>query len=128
MGIAACYRRLGNVDLRHIKHRDRRPARIENLTLFQYRSRPLDEPEPEPGLARHAAALEPHGAPTATEHARSERPLLGAVGRRHVAQVDVDQRQAGPRPLDLDDAVAAAIDAPGSAYREVVLPLDLYSF
>ena len=38
------------------------------------------------------------------------------------------KRQAGPRPLDLDDAVAAAVDAPGSAYREVVLPLDLYSF
>ena len=35
----------------------------------------------------------------------------------------IDELQAGSRPLDLDDAVSAAVDAAGTAYREVVLAL-----
>ena len=40
-----------------------------------------------------------------------------------MAQVNVNQRQTGPRPLDLDDAVTAAVDTARSEDGQVVLAL-----
>ena len=70
---------------------DRRAARIDDLTLFQDRTRPLHQPEPEASLARHAAALETDRTAASTEHTRSKRSLLRAVGRRHVVEGHIDE-------------------------------------
>ena len=91
VGIAARNRRLGNVDFRHVKHGDSSPARVDNFALTQYRSRPLHQPEPEAGLARHAAALETDRAAASGEYAGAKRALLGAIRCRYMVQVQIDE-------------------------------------